>query len=287
MRCSHCNQDLDAGASFCGNCGQPVGAPAPAPAAFAPPLGVPAYSSAAATPGPAYALPAKLFRPGGGKAIAALVLGILGLVGWLIPVIGLILGVTALALGTMTTRSAHRGFAIAGIIMAILGIALSIFAWVYNVQHITNLKGISVAATSLQAVTTPCYTTKLDGTQTVAQHNGSCSIKTTNAAGSDSYEVVAYNQPGLLPDGLPVVAQKDSQKVVAANPGSKITMQAAKQIAGSPGYVVGLSDGKGGTATLDYILHSTSGGSNLFILDRFANQGDASLNSVESNWEWK
>jgi MFS family permease len=167
MICSKCGLEVDAGATFCGNCGQPVQqgaaqpvaaqtapvvaaaapvatstaapsaiAPSPAlnPAPVAPTGAAPTPLQAAPMPGPAYGTPAAYNRPGSGKAIAAFVLGIIGLIAWLIPILGLALGVMALIFGTMTTKSGHRNLAITGIVLGSISILLALGAFVYNVQ---------------------------------------------------------------------------------------------------------------------------------------------------------
>jgi MFS family permease len=73
---------------------------------------------------------------GGGKAIASLVLGILGLIAWVIPILGLIMGVLAIIFGSLTLKSSRKGFAIAGLILGSIVVLISLFAWVYNVQQI-------------------------------------------------------------------------------------------------------------------------------------------------------
>ena len=63
---------------------------------------------------------------GGGKAIASLVLGIIGLIAWLIPLFGLPISIVGLILGIKDMKSHNRGLAIAGIVLCILGLVLAI-----------------------------------------------------------------------------------------------------------------------------------------------------------------
>ena len=79
-----------------------------------PPHYVPAYSSN---------LPP---APGGGMAIASLVLGIVGLMAWFCPIIGLAVNITGLVLGCKSLRSPNRGMAIAGVVMCTLGLIASV-----------------------------------------------------------------------------------------------------------------------------------------------------------------
>lgn len=61
-----------------------------------------------------------------GKAVASMILGIVGLAAWLIPLIGLPITVIGLTLGIIALKSSNRGMAIAGIIMSTLGLVLTI-----------------------------------------------------------------------------------------------------------------------------------------------------------------
>lgn len=94
--------------------------------AIAPTAPQPAYAMPA---GPQYA-PQQLGAParqGGGKAIAALVLGILCILfALLIPIMGLILAVLAIIFGSLTIKTNMRGFALTGLIAGSAGILLSI-----------------------------------------------------------------------------------------------------------------------------------------------------------------
>ena len=63
---------------------------------------------------------------GGGKAIASLVLGIIGMFAWLLPIVGLPVTITGLVLGVKSKYSENRGMAIAGIILTIIGLTLTV-----------------------------------------------------------------------------------------------------------------------------------------------------------------
>jgi hypothetical protein len=63
---------------------------------------------------------------GGGKAIASLVLGIIGLIAWFIPLFGLPISLVGLILGIKDMKSQNRGLAIAGIVLCIIGLVLTI-----------------------------------------------------------------------------------------------------------------------------------------------------------------
>jgi hypothetical protein len=61
-----------------------------------------------------------------GASTAALVLGILSLVAWLLPILGLPVSAAGLGLGVAGRQSGRRRRAIAAIVLASLGLALTI-----------------------------------------------------------------------------------------------------------------------------------------------------------------
>lgn len=75
---------------------------------------------------------------GEGKAIASLVLGIVGVFAWLIPLIGFPVAIVGLILGIGVMKSSYRGMAIAGIVLNIIFLVLTI---------INSASGIYMGAT--------------------------------------------------------------------------------------------------------------------------------------------
>ena len=65
-------------------------------------------------------------RPSSAKAIASLVLGIIGLLAWLIPLFGVPINIVGLFLGSDGLKSAKRRMASAGVVMCIIGLVLSL-----------------------------------------------------------------------------------------------------------------------------------------------------------------
>jgi hypothetical protein len=61
-----------------------------------------------------------------GLAITSLILGILSLVAWFFPLCGFPMSVTGLVLGIVGINSSKRGLAIAGIVMTVIGLVLTI-----------------------------------------------------------------------------------------------------------------------------------------------------------------
>lgn len=61
-----------------------------------------------------------------GQATASLILGILSLFGWCLPILGLPLSITGLVLGIKNLEATNRSAAIAGIVMNLIGLLLSL-----------------------------------------------------------------------------------------------------------------------------------------------------------------
>lgn len=103
----------------------------PQPAAPANPVSTPAPVAAAAVSG-AYAVPKK---GGSGLSIAALVCGILALVGCLLWFVSVPLGIAAIILGAFGVRKAGKGMGIAGIILGVLGIIATIAIYALVISY--------------------------------------------------------------------------------------------------------------------------------------------------------
>ena len=128
MTCSNCGSPLDKDAAFCGNCGRALVANSGAPAAAPPPV-APSNNVAYAVPGD----PAPPSTQGNGQATAAMVLGIISLIAWLIPLIGIPVTTLALLFGIRNRKSGRKGQAVAGIVMGCISVPLIIFAIYINV----------------------------------------------------------------------------------------------------------------------------------------------------------
>jgi hypothetical protein len=61
-----------------------------------------------------------------GKAVTSLVLGIIGMMAWLLPIIGLPITIVGLVQGIYGMRTTQRGMAIAGMILSIIGLIFTI-----------------------------------------------------------------------------------------------------------------------------------------------------------------
>ncbi len=62
----------------------------------------------------------------GGKSIASLILGLVGLVAWLLPIAGYPITIVGLVLGCVARKTEKNGLNIAGIILCIITLVLSL-----------------------------------------------------------------------------------------------------------------------------------------------------------------
>lgn len=63
---------------------------------------------------------------GEGKAVASLVLGIVGMLFWLLPILGLPVTVVGVAMGVKGREGSRRGMATAGLVLSIIGLVLTV-----------------------------------------------------------------------------------------------------------------------------------------------------------------
>jgi hypothetical protein len=92
------------------------------PVSGVPPAGQPAPPQWGAQPIPTPAAG----RRGSGQATASLVLGIVSLIAWLLPIVGLPVAITGLVLGILSASGVKRGMAITGIVLSSIGLVLGV-----------------------------------------------------------------------------------------------------------------------------------------------------------------
>ncbi len=121
--CMKCGQPCQEGASICAICAASQSIPV-------------ATQTAPPPPPPAYApLPQSYGVSSGsshqGKAIASLVLGIIGLFAWFIPLFGFPITLTGLILGIFGLKSSNRTMAVWGVILSSIGLVATLInsAW--------------------------------------------------------------------------------------------------------------------------------------------------------------
>jgi hypothetical protein len=285
MQCPQCQQEANADAAFCGNCGAPltVGSAEQAGRQGSTAIAVPAEATTAAK-----------VRDHGGKAIAAFVIGLLGLVAWLVPVVGLVFGLVAMIFGTIAFHSRRRAFARTGIALSVLVLGASLFMWVHSAQQLSRVNPAGASSTnssadgSLQVVVTPCYSTRLPASMSLIGNNGSCTFTGSDTTTGEQASVKVLNVPGLSQASLPNVAQTDAANIVKSLPGGQVSDEQTTQFAGNAAYqiTVKVRDGSGGM--VDYIYNPTTQG-NLVIVTHsqvHLSRDNFDLNLIESNWKW-
>lgn len=307
MNCPKCNQPVEATAAFCGNCGQallvaavpPVRPTAVMPPASAQPLPIAAPAVAAV---PAYALAQPARHINENKAWLSLVFGLVGIAGALfLALLGLVLGIAGLVLGTMSHSGTRRGISTAGLVVSSLAILGSLGVWVYAIDHDSALHktpasvthGITAPAVSSSSLTTPCYSVGFVDKLNISHSNNSCDSSAFNGptidSSSNAYKVYADQSTTATAVNFNSLVKPAIEKDVKDNlPGFSINSEQASQFAGSPAYVVNASNKSSGVAIVEAaVLHQVGNGDNVFILVHAINGPKADLSTIEAQWQWK
>lgn len=236
---------------------------------------------------------------GRGKAIAALVLGVLGCIAWLIPIIGLVFGVLALVFGTTSFHSTKRKLAIAGTVLGAITIALSIFGFVLNVQEKktstgdfsqTTTKTTSNTANTTIAtkpLSTPCYDVDVPEAATVTQTEGSCTVKVMNLIRGEVVMIKVVNNNAITASSLSRAAQDDITDALKSVSGGTITSQSSVSFSGSPAYHFAFSASDASVGVVDYVYKKTSQGNIVIVFHSTRESSKLNDFNIESTWEWK
>lgn len=75
----------------------------------------------------------------GGKSIASFVLGLVGIVAWLIPLFGYPVTITGLALGCVARKNEKNGFSLAGIILSSITLGITLINSIMGVIMVYSL----------------------------------------------------------------------------------------------------------------------------------------------------
>lgn len=217
-------------------------------------------------------------------ALIGLVAGILGCVGWLIPLAGVMVGGIALVCGIIGLKSSRRIFALIGISTAIPVIAVSIFFWIKAAQH---LQQATTSSAPVETVVTPCYSARLPGGLAVTQIDNSCTFEASSSSGSVRYAAKVVNVPSLTADTLAQTAQTDITSIVKSSAGSSITSEQTSTFNGNPAYVVMLKATDGSAGTVAYIYHATTQGNLVIVVHAEQNGKNDVLSSLEKSWSWR
>lgn len=232
-----------------------------------------------------------------GFAIAAFVISALGLIGWIIPIVGLPLGIIAIVFASISIHSRKRVFAIVGMILATITILLSIGNWVYAANKFLSEQNTNKTYTNQQSnntsfstkpINSPCYTANIPEGLTISQATGSCTFQATNQTTGELYVVKNLSVDNLSVTNLDYYAKKDIKSIVDLLPGSSISSQYSTKFSKSPAYEFKLAGTAGEAATIDYIFKTTPNGNMTIVMhSQNSSSADHNLNNIQSNWVWK
>jgi hypothetical protein len=169
-----------------------------------------------------------------------------------------------------------------------------LFLWVRNTQEIMNRQrdggSLSSAVESgpQQAITTPCYTTKVPASLKITMSEDSCTFLAADSRTGEQQEVKVIQVPGLSTANLQTAATADAKNVVGAIPGGSITRQASATFSGSQAYEVEIQATDGSAGTISYVYDQTVQGNLVIVLHTQAKaDGDNyDLSSIEADWAW-
>lgn len=65
-------------------------------------------------------------KPANGKSIASLVLGIVGMIAWLLPLVGYPITIVGIILGCLGRKESKSGMSLAGLILSIIALVLTL-----------------------------------------------------------------------------------------------------------------------------------------------------------------
>jgi hypothetical protein len=250
---------------------------------------------------PGYALARPGLHVNESKALAALILGLAGIVGSIyLALFGLALGIAGLVLGTMSQSGTKRGLSTAGIVASSLAVLASMGVWTYAVKHDPGLQkapaqsqGITAPAVSASSLTTPCYSAGFVDRLNVSNNSGSCDMSAFNGptigSSSNAYKVYADQSSIATPGNFDGLVKPAIEKDIKANlPSFTINSEQVTQFAGSPAYAVNSSNKALGVTVVEAaVLHRVGNGDNLFILVHAVNGSNTDLSTIEAQWQWK
>lgn len=261
---------------------QPPAAPAPITVGGAP-------LAAAAGGVPAYALATPSQHVGETKALVSLIFGILGIICalFIMPLIGLVLGIISVVLGTMTRHSTKKGMSTAGLIIGSVAIIASFAGAILNGTKAGTASGTT-------SMSTPCYSLSVQGKMKVNNTSDSCDMEAYNGASlttsSEFYRVLANKTQLTSDEGFAAIAKSAIDKDVQANlPGFTIDSENVSQFSGSTAYAVNASNSSKKIAVEETaVYHPSPNGNNVFIMvHAISGTTNTDLTSLESKWQWK
>jgi len=297
MNCPNCDEIVEDGAAFCGNCGEPLAAHAPDGKPVGPHIAQVLHNHPD-TAVPDYAVTKPMQHHGETKAVLSLLLGVVGIIGAaFLALVGLVLGIAGLVLGTMSRNSVQKRFSTLGIVFSSIAIVASLGAWTYVIKQKSTDQSLAVAnsADTIAASTlsTPCYSTGFIDTLNVNNKKDSCDMQAFNGTSIEestrAFKVYANQIATVNPEVFNQFAKKAVEKDVATNlPEFEIVNAKYAQFAGSPAYIVNLKNKSTGvTVTEAVVLRQVQAGANVFVLVYASGSGTGDLSTLEAQWRWK
>ena len=122
---------------------------------------------------------------------------------------------------------------------------------------------------------------------TVTQASGSCTFEAENDKTGEEYVVRVLQVPGLSTANLTQEAQADAEDVVNISPGSLISNQQANTFAGSPAYLIYITDTNHSAESIDYIFDTTFQGNIVVVSHIQASGKNTGMSAIENNWAWQ
>ena len=263
----------------------------------------PVQTNAPAVPSYAVAQPAS--HHGETKSILSVVFGALGIPGaFLIPIIGLVLGIAGAVLGTLSRSAVKQRLGTIGIVVSSLAIITSLGTWAYNISQYQKAQGGGSSSApsvkqspnankSSELTSTPCYTAEFAAGMTVESTSNSCQLRAFNGqdftSSTDVYKIYSNKTAATDEASFMGTAKKALEEDIAGNlPGFQVEDQGPATFAGSPAYIIKANDRTNGLAIVEAaVLHETAAGDNVFIMAHAVNGDSVNLKDLESGWEWK
>ncbi len=296
MNCPNCDELIEDGAAYCGNCGEPLEVHAPAGKPVGPHIAQVLHSQSADHI-PEYAVTKPLQHHGETRAVLSLLLGIVGIIGAaFLALVGLVLGIAGLVLGTMSRNSVQKRFSTLGIVFSSIAIVASLGAWTYVIKKQNTSQQIAIAESSntvaASTLSTPCYTTGFIDTLNVNNKKNSCDMQAFNGTSIEqstrAFKVYANQIASVKPEVFNTFAKKAVDKDIATNlPDFNVQSAKYTQFAGSPAYIVNLENSAGVTVTEAVVLRQVQAGANVFVLVYASGNGTGDLSTLEAQWRWK
>lgn len=258
-------------------------------------------ASVSKQPVPTYARPVIAQQKDHFKAAIAVVFGVLGIVSSLImPFVGIVLSIAGVVTGTMSRRYLKRGLGMAGILISIVGIFVSMGTWAYAVstsnrhQQLAKASAQKTNASPVLAaneLSTPCYQVKFTDRLNIQNTNGSCNMNAFDGSSLDvshsAYKVYA-TQSAVSPTAFAGLAKTALERdITQSMPNYKIVDQQSTIFSGSPAYVVRATNSDGVSLLEAAVLHSGNNSANFYVIVHATIDGTASLHDLELGWQWQ